>query len=498
MVNNINETWTRLSEYLPNLIGAILILIAGWLFALALAAVVRRILRGTALGKNLVKWMAGEEGGKEINIEKTGSKIVFYFVLVLVLVAFLQALGLTLATEPLNEMLSRVFAYIPRFVGAVLLVLVAWAVASIMGAVIRKLGSASKLDERLGGEDTKEAPVSQTLADVVYWLVIILFIPAIAGALDLQGFIEPVRNTVDRFLMYLPNLFGAVLIMLAGWIGARILQRLTVKFSSALGTDRLTEETGLKRIFGKENLSETLGLIAYVLVLIPVLIAALNALQLEAVTQPASNMLNLILQALPMIFAALLILTISYIIARVICGLATEILRGVGFDSLPAQVGIWREPKEGEKTPSEIAGWVALIVIMLFATIEAANVLGFSAIGQLIAELTVIIGHILFGLVIFTVGLWLASLAGRAIRSSELQQADLVATVAKAAILGLTGAVALRQMGLANEIIVLAFGLLLGSIAVAAAIAFGIGGRTVAAEKLEQWTREKVEKKESK
>lgn len=498
MTSTIDATLTKLMGYLPNLAGAILILIVGWLFALALAAGVRQLLKRTSLGKNMVKWLASEERAEEIDADRVVSKIVFYFILVLVLVAFLQALGLTLAAEPLNEMLRRVFAYLPRLVGAVLLVVVAWMVATIIRAVIRKLASASKLDERLGSEEMKEAPVSNTLAEVVYWLVIVIFLPAIAGALGLEGFIEPIRNAVDRFLSYLPHLFGAVLILLAGWIGARILQRMATKLFSSLGTDRLSEETGLKGIFGKENLSETLGVIIYVLVLIPVLIAALNALKLEAVTQPASNMLNLILQALPSIFAAVLILVISYIIARVICGLATEVLRGVGFDRLPAHIGIWHEPQEGEKSPSEIAGWVALVLIMLFATIEAANVLGFTEVGELVSELTVIVGHILFGLAILTVGLWLANISGRTIRSSKLQQAGLVATVAKAAILGLTGAVALRQMGLANEIIVLAFGLLLGSIAVAAAIAFGIGGRTVAAEKLEQWTGEQKESKEKK
>ena len=61
--------------------------------------------------------------------------------------------------------------------------------------------------------------------------------------------------------------------------------------------------------------------------------------------------------------------------------------------------------------------------------------------------------------------------------------------IARVAILVLAGAMSLRQMGLANEIVVLAFGLIVGAVAVAAAIAFGIGGRDVAKRKLEEWLK---------
>jgi hypothetical protein len=53
----------------------------------------------------------------------------------------------------------------------------------------------------------------------------------------------------------------------------------------------------------------------------------------------------------------------------------------------------------------------------------------------------------------------------------------------------LAGAMALRQMGLTNDIITMAFGIIVGSIAVAVAVAFGIGGREMAARKLEEWSK---------
>jgi hypothetical protein len=73
------------------------------------------------------------------------------------------------------------------------------------------------------------------------------------------------------------------------------------------------------------------------------------------------------------------------------------------------------------------------------------------------------------------------------VQASGVAQAGLLAMAARVSSLVLAGAMALRQMGLANEIINLAFGLLLGAIAVAVALAFGLGGRELAARELEGW-----------
>jgi hypothetical protein len=106
---------------------------------------------------------------------------------------------------------------------------------------------------------------------------------------------------------------------------------------------------------------------------------------------------------------------------------------------------------------------------------------------SLITEFMVFAGHVALGLVIFGIGLYLGNLAARTIEASRSAQAPLLAVAARLAILVLAGAMALRQMGLANEIITLAFGLLLGAIAVATALAFGLGCREMAASAMRSW-----------
>jgi hypothetical protein len=292
---------------------------------------------------------------------------------------------------------------------------------------------------------------------------------------------------INKVLTFLPNIFSAGLILGIGWLLARIIQRVVSNLLVAVGADRLSERVGLAPVLGAQRFSGVLGLLAYILILIPVLIAALEALALQAITGPASNMLNTILSVLPALFAATLIMTLAYMVGRVVAGLTTNLLTGAGFNAILARLGLGREPVPGERTPSEIVGYLVLVGIMLFATIEALRELGFVLLADLIVKFTVFAGEVILGLIIFGIGLYLANVAYGTVQASGVAQAGLLALAARVSILVLAGAMALRQMGLANEIITVGFGLLLGAIAVAAALAFGLGAREIAARELADW-----------
>jgi hypothetical protein len=493
-MQTILDQITRLvGAYIPNLIGALAILIVGWLVALVVSAIVRGALRRTTLDNRLARWIVGEGGAKAVEVERWIAKGVFYLIMLFVLVAFFQTLGLTIITEPLNQLLIQVFQYAPRALGAGLLLLIAWIVASVLKLVVSRVLSVAKIDERLGSQagfkEEEHVPLAQTLGEAVYWLVFLLFLPAVLGALALEGLLQPVQGMIDKIIGFLPNFFAAGLIIAVGWFIARIVQRIVTNLLVAIGADRLSEQVGLATVLGKQRLSGLIGLVVYVLIFIPVLIAALNALALEAITRPASNMLNQIFTALPAIFAAALVLIVAYVVGRVVAGLITNLLTGFGFNNILARLGLGKEPAEGQQTPSQIVGYLVLVGIMLFATIEALRLLGFALLAEMVSQFTVFAGQVILGLVILAIGLYLANLASKTVQASGAAQAGLLALAARVSILVLAGAMALRQMGLANEIINLAFGLLLGAIAVAVALAFGLGGREIAARELEEWLR---------
>jgi hypothetical protein len=168
--------------YIPNLIAALAILIIGWLVALIISAIVRGVLRRTTLDDRLARWIMGEEAVRGIEVERQIGRGVYYLIMLFVLIAFFQTLGLTIITEPLNRLLVQVFQYAPRLLGAGLLLLIAWIVASALRLVISRVLTAAKIDERLGSEagleEEKRVPLAQTLGNAVYWLVFLLFLPA--------------------------------------------------------------------------------------------------------------------------------------------------------------------------------------------------------------------------------------------------------------------------------------------------------------------------------
>jgi small-conductance mechanosensitive channel len=525
LLSPITQTLTALGlgglgGTLLNLIGAILILIIGWIVAAIVAGVVGNLLRRTNLDNRLASSVMGPRGGEEpVKIEKIISSIVFWIILIVAVVAFLDALNLTTVSQPLNEFLNTIFAYLPRIGAAAVLIAIAWALATLAKTVVTRSARSFGLDQRLATQtempEENQFLLSETLGNALYWFIFLFFLPLVLDLLNLQGPLLPVQNLLNDLLAALPRILKAVIIGAIGWLIARIVQGIVTNLLSAIGTDRLGARFGLSRATGQQSLSWIIGTIVYVLILIPTATAALDALAIPAISGPATVMLNEILRTLPQIFTAGLILVAGYIIGKFIADLVSNILTGIGFDNIFNWLGIQTPPaaptppptytdipppeeplliQESDftkipttRTPSEIIGIVVLVGVMLFATVAATNILNLPALTTIITGLLIIFGQILAGLVVFAVGLYLANLAYNLITSSGTSQARILGQTARIAIIALVSAMALQQIGVATSIVNLAFGLLLGAVAVAIAISFGLGGRDVAAEQLRDW-----------
>jgi len=423
-------------------------------------------------------------------VERYLSRIVFFIAMLFVLIAFFQTLGLTIITEPLNNLLNQVFIYAPRFIGAGLLLGLAWMLATILKFIVKKLLTTIKLDQRLSDriEDGQNVGLSNTIAGSVYWLIFLLFLPAILNSLQMQGLLEPVQSMLDKILLFLPNLFTGGAILFVGWFVAKVIRKLVSNILAVVGINSLSAKVGLQTVLGKEKLSDLIGLISYILTLIPVLVIALDALMLEALTRPVSNMLNMILEVLPAIFAAFLIIFVAYVIAKLVSKLVASLLAGFGFDQLLVKLGVFDDSSEPTHKASEIVGYLTHVAILFVAAIEAFDVLGFSIISEIAAQFTLFIGDVVLGMIIFGFGLFIAKIVSNKILTKETAQFKMISLFARGTILFIAGAMSLQQMGISGEIVNLGFGLILGAVAVAMAVAFGIGGRDIAKSFLQKWT----------
>ncbi|MEO7814060.1 MAG: mechanosensitive ion channel, partial [Sphingomicrobium sp.] len=162
-------------------------------------------------------------------------------------------------------------------------------------------------------------------------------------------------------------------------------------------------------------------------------------------------------------------------------------LPSLGFDNSVRALGVM----PSSSNPSRVVGAIAMTAILLGAAIEAARQLGGDSVAALLFQITELGGKVIFGTVIIVVGLFLARILAGLVGSST-GEAGYAQTIVKYAIVALFTAIGLTFMGLANEIVMIAFGLILGSAAVATAIAFGLGGRDFAARMLEDWQDDKA------
>ena len=501
-VADVQGVVEQLIQFTPRLLGSVVILLVGWLIAAIAAKAIEGILSRTNIDNRIASGITGRQDAPQV--EKLISGLVFWSLFLLTVVAVLQNLGLEVASRPLNSFLDQLIGFLPHLVGGGIILGVAWFLATIVKLLTIRALQTLRVDERLreqtqdGTPSTNQLSLSETIGNALYWFIFLLFLGLFLETLGLQEALKPVQTLTTEILSILPNILAAILIGAVGWFVANIVQRIVTNLLRTTGIDDVGRQVGLSPSVG-QSLSNIIGTIVYILILIPVAIASLNALKIEAISAPAIVMLQQVLNTLPSIFTAAGILIVAYFLGRFVSELVTTILTSLGFNNIFTVLGltsIRRQVIYAEdpttlvtltRTPSEVAGIVVLVGIMLFATVAAVNILNIPALTTLVTGIIVILGRILAGLVVFAIGLFLANLAFSIISSSGNSQARVLAQVARIAIIALVSAMALQQIGVAPDIVNLAFGLLFGAIAVAIALAFGLGGRDVAQEQVREW-----------
>ena len=495
-------------ETIVETITAIGILVIGWIVAWFISYIVVRLFKKTDIDNKIASWVTGNsQASQNLPVEKWISSVVFWVIIIFVLVAFFDKLKLTAVSEPLNAFLTEITSFLPSLAAALIWLGIAWLIASLARLTVSRGLKTFGLDERLNqqvsdGQAESQLDIGDTIANAIYWLIFLLFLPLILEALQLQIALQPVENMVDQILQALPRILKAVILATVGWLVATVVKKIVTNLLTATGVDKMGSRLGVSQTSGSQNISGIIGTVVYVLILIPVAIAALSALNIDAITTPAVAMLNNILTFVPKIFAAVVVLIIAYFVAQFVKDLITNLLTSIGFNNLFNWLGLTSTPPSSSssdpnatvlqdggtnQTPSEIAGLVAFVGIILFAVVSATQIMELQALSLIVNQLIFIAGQVLYGLVVLAIGLYLASLAYNLIASSGGSQAKLLGQIARIGIIVLVSAMALQQMGIAPSIVNLAFGLFMGAMAVAIALAFGLGGRDIASSQIQKW-----------
>lgn len=453
-------------EQFHPILSAIAILIIGWIIALIVGAAIKKGLEKLGTNQKL-----SHATGHRPNVESILSRVAFWIIMIIAIIAALNVLNLTSVSGPFSNMIQSFLVFIPQLLAAIAVGFIAWIVATLVKMGLQRVLNRTQLDEKLSA-DVGVSPISRNISDIVYWLILLLFLPIVLSILGLNGLLYPVQNMVTEAISYLPNIFIAGVIIFVGYILAKIVRGIVEGLIGSLNLQQQAQKIGL---FKNSNLPKLVGSFVFAIIIITALIIAFEALGIEAISQPATAMLHEIMYAIPHIIAAGLILIIAYVVSRFVANLVVEIISGTGVDEIPAKLGVQRFL--GTTKVSTMVGCLIVFFTMLFAVSEAANRLGFEQVSGLISMFIYFGANILLGAVILVVGFWLANVVAKVVERGEYNSSRWLATLVRVLIMGLVVAMGLRAMGIADSIVNLAFGLTLGAVAVAFALAFGLGGR---------------------
>ena len=373
-------------------------------------------------------------------------------------------------------------SFTPKLLAAIAILIVAYIVGKLLEMAVKFLTSKSNF----GDSEQARDELGSSIGKALFWVTMLVATPAILSALGMQGLVAPMQAMAQKFLDFLPNLVGAGLIFGIGWAVATVAKRAITSVLDAADADEWTEKAGMASVTGSAGISRFAGTLVFALIVIPIAIAALDTLGIASVSEPAKHMLQSFLDAIPKIFAAAIVALLAYLIGRFASETLSTLLPTLGFDHVGKRIGLTDEVLGGTSM-SRVAGYLAFAAIMIFGLVEAAKLLDFAIVSQMLSEILSLGGRILLGSVIIAFGVIAADFIATAVANSK--DAKVAATPLKIAIIVLAAAMGLRQMGVANEIINTGFTLLMGAIAVGAAIAIGWGGKDTAGRLLDKWTK---------
>lgn len=396
-------------------------------------------------------------------------------------------------TQSVSSGFDSFMSYLPTLLGAIALLLVAWLLAVLIKKGAKKGLQAVGLDRKMvkwGAVQTEEQgkDTVDSIANVLYYLVWLLFLPAILGMLGLTAVAQPISNMFNTALNFIPTLIGAAFILVLGYFVAKFVKNLVYNLALSLNLDKwmnkLTasgESAQTPSQSQKNTLAKVLSNLVFVVILIPIATAALEVLGIESISRPVVGVLDSILAAIPNILVAVILLGIGIFLAKFLGQLLADLLRGTGINGLTKYVNT-----KGKMNLdlAKLTGQIVSALIAVFFLVEALNVLNLSVLNTIGAAIISYLPNVISALVILGLGV----IGGTVLSSfiADQTKSEFFGEAIKYILIIFSVFMALDQLQFATSIVNTAFIFIMGGIAVAFAIAFGIGGRDVAKRTLEK------------
>ncbi|WP_299254628.1 mechanosensitive ion channel [uncultured Aquimarina sp.] len=365
-------------------------------------------------------------------------------------------------------------SFFPNIVLAIVILILGWLIATVIKKVAIKLIRKTGIDDKLKSDKVK---LSDFIGKLLYFLIMIFVLMLVLDKLGIQNVMDPIKTMLSGFLGFIPNIIGAGLVGYIGYMLASIVSELI-----GLSGNTIQKFTPKLKLPENIDLVTILKKIVFIFIFFPLLIAALNILNMESISQPATAMLETFLGAIPKVLVAAIILIIFIVGGRFVSELLKDLLNSMNLNNFFNKINL--NSITGSTNVVKLIGNIVYFFIVIFGIVTAVEKLEFGRLTEILSTIINYSGNILFGLVILAIGNWIATIAYQNFAKKE--ENKFVGSIIRMAVIAIFLAIGLGTMGIANEIINLAFGLTLGTIAVTIALSFGLGGREAAGKQMEK------------
>ena len=469
---------------LLNVTGAILILLIGYLMALAAGRKSTDFIQRIA-GKATVL----PDGTVVLPVTRTAKvfgRVIYGIIMLLAVLGCLSVLKLDAAAAPLQEFITGITAYLPNIAGALLLFFIAWVLSELVKMLTASFLRMSKLGNKIttaGKEKCESEKFVMYISKTTGYIVYLFFLPAILNALKIYGITRPLQSMFEKFLTFIPNLAAAIIILFIGLWAANIARKAVKGLIVVSKVSDLTEKLDIAGKFRNGSISAMAGWTVYVLIALPVATAALTALNIDILSRAVAGFFRDILSVSGEIAASAVILFGAIVSGNLIARLAERFTAAWGVDGFFASL-CPEHTHNGNTKPSVIIGKLAYIALIVLASVAVCDIMEFEKLATVIRRFAIFGGNIIISMIVLIIGIKLADIAAAMVKNKLNRHLE---NCVRLAVIIFTVALAISNLNIGSAIVEIAFAMLLGAFAVAAALAFGFGGREAAAKILARY-----------
>ena len=293
--DSLQGLWVSFVNILPNLLGALLLLVLAWIIATLVKKAVVKGLNALRFDNRLVKWGVAHTVEDSHRVIESIGKVFYYLIWLFFIPGILSQIGLANIALPITNMFDNFLAFLPKLFGATIILVIGYFVAKFVKELVQSLLESLNVDRWIskytqttnqsaqpaaGPTPGQKNTIARVLANVAFVIILIPVLTMALETLQIRSISEPIVNVLTQILAAIPNILVAVILLIVGTLIAKFVADLLEGLLENAGINRFSHylnPNGTSRL----NLSQVIAKIVQAVIIVFFTVEALNAVNLE-------------------------------------------------------------------------------------------------------------------------------------------------------------------------------------------------------------------------